>query len=175
MMLTHFAVDLGAADRDAAVAGAGLCHGLLKVHAQVVPGVVGHDSLHDDAVGPVPGSGATPEPGAGRTFLVGEYFEVGQAAVVVHGGVDVRVAHTAGVGGGVAAVGPPPTAGGNAPQLLDVDVHQSAGLVVLVAADRSSRLAVHLVEAVPLPACQDPVHPWRPLAPVVRDAVRAPL
>jgi hypothetical protein len=97
--------------------------------APVAEVVVGHDAL--DAAHPRPGEEggrAGPEAGAGRPALVGVNLRVGQAAVVVDGRVDTVVAQAPeGSGPQPAPVGPPAPALGDAPELLDVDVHHERG------------------------------------------------
>src|SRR5204863_9983955 len=100
------------------VAGAGLGQRLLEVDAEEGPGVVGHDSLDDDAVRSEPAGGSTPEPGCGGAALVVEDLEVGQAAVVVDGGVDVGVADAPPSNRLAAPVYPPAAAVGDPPELL---------------------------------------------------------
>src|SRR5215218_2257362 len=98
--------------------------------------VVGQDPFDGDAVAGEPGDRPGPEGGCGVGLLVGQHLGVDQPGVVVQGAVDVAVAdHRVGVlahcGGQPAvagacrsAVGAPPAAGRDLPQLLDVHVDQ---------------------------------------------------
>ena len=107
--------------------------------------VVGHDPLDGDAVGGEErrGRGAR-NAGGGLALLVGVDLGVGQAGVVVDGGVHVVVAASrrgplrpgGRLAAAVAAVDPPAAAVGEPAELLDVDVDQFAGAVAFVAADR---------------------------------------
>jgi hypothetical protein len=73
------------------------------------------------------------ELGAGGALLVGEDLGVGQAGVVIDRGVDVVVAEAAEADRpGASAVDPPPATGGDAAELLHIDVDQVAGTVTLV-------------------------------------------
>ena len=54
---------------------------------------VGHDPLHGDAVTGEERPGPAQEPGAGGSAFVGQNLDVGQPGVIVHGDVDVVVAH----------------------------------------------------------------------------------
>ena len=100
-----------------------------------------------------PGHGVAEHGGGGLAGLVVVDLGVGDAGVVVEDGVDERgpdqrvperlVALAGAVGGDravLAALGPadvaPAAAVGDVAELLDVDVDQRAGVVVLVAADR---------------------------------------
>jgi hypothetical protein len=139
-------VDLGPADGDAAVDGTGGGEGLLEVETEVGEGVVGHDPVDDDAVSSEPGVGPGPEDGAGRAAFVVEDLDVGQAAVVVDGGVDVGVADAPALDRLRAAVGPSPASWWDPTQLLDVDVDQVPGGGGLVAADDPAGLAVEPVQ-----------------------------
>jgi hypothetical protein len=72
--------------------------------------------------------------------LVGvDDLDVGQPGVVIDGDVDVVVAHLRGAArgpvlGGVTSVGPPPAAGADVAEFLDVEVDQLAGAGAFVAA-----------------------------------------
>ena len=82
--------------------------------------------------------GVAPERSRGDGFLVVVRLDIGDAAVVVHGDVQVRVPASLALGplgfGRPAAVGPPPAAGGHLGDLLHVDMHQLAGMGLLIAA-----------------------------------------
>jgi hypothetical protein len=94
-------------------------------------------------------------------LLVGEDLAVGETAVVVDGGVDVRVADSArpvlAPAGGGPSVGLVAPADGDTAQLLHIDVHQLARAAALVAADDPPGGAVEVVQAVEVVAGQDPV------------------
>jgi hypothetical protein len=106
--------------------------------------------------------GAAPEPGAALGPLVAQDLHVGQAGVVVDRGMQVVVATARPVGAAVDRSGSPTlhsvaAPGGDAAQLLDVQVDQVAGPRVLVAADRSAGGAVQPRQPVQLVADQDPM------------------
>lgn len=119
------------------------------------------DAFDDDAVGGEPGVGSAPQRGGGRALLVGGGFGVDEAAVVVEGAVQERVA--AAVPSGLerprllAAHDPVAATGGHAAEFLGVDVDQLARSDALVAADRFAGLAVEVVKAVQIVAAQHPV------------------
>ena len=118
-----------------------LGQGLLPGEALVGgPGIVGRYPL--DAVDPAGGEeghGPAQEAGAGGGLLVAVDLAVGQAGVVVDGGVDVVGAHVAASGpAGPAAAHLVTAAVGDPAELLDVDVDQFAGPVAFVAADELS-------------------------------------
>jgi hypothetical protein len=84
-----------------------------------------------DAVGGEEASGSGQEPSAGAGLLIGEHLGIGQAGVVINGGMDEVVARpTSGVAaavlGGVAAMDAVAAAGAEPAQLLDVEVDQLA-------------------------------------------------
>lgn len=122
----------GPAGADAQVA-AGVPPGVLAVG----PGIVGQDPFDADAQGREVGRGPGQEGRAGRGGLVGQVLGVGDAAVVVEGGVQVGPAGA--VGPAAVAAGPAESlvaaAVGDPAQLLDVDVDQFAGAGAFVAAD----------------------------------------
>lgn len=73
------------------------------------------------------GRGPAEEGGAGRGLLVRVDLAVGQAAVVVEGGMNVIEAHAASPGpAGLSAQGFVAAAVGDTAELLDVDVNQFA-------------------------------------------------
>ena len=116
-----------------------------------------------DAVGGVERRGPGQEAGGGGALLVGVDLGVGQAGVIIDSGVDVVVADPAATHFLAASVCAPPTAVGDAPELLDVDVHQRPRVGVLVALSRVSPGAddlpgqrVALAQQRGVVACQDP-------------------
>lgn len=86
-----------------------------------------------DAVSGEVGGCAGQEPGGGGSFFVRVDLGVGQAGVVVDGCVDVVEANASCADLLAASVGAPAPTVGDAPELLDVDVYQVAGSLVLVA------------------------------------------
>src|SRR5271155_5230213 len=132
-MLTDLSIGLRTIGPDVAVLD--LTEGLVEGPALVGEGVVGHDSLDDDPVGPVPGFGPTPESRAGDSGLVGEHLGVGQSGVVVHGRVNVRIADATllGLADGLAPVDLVTPSSGDLAQLLHVDVDQLTRTFALVA------------------------------------------
>jgi len=106
---------------------------------------VGHDPLDVvDAVVGEGGGGAAEEPGAGVGFLVGVDLGVGDAGVVVDGGVDVVEPDPGPVAGPasfevVAAVGPPAAPVAQSAEFLDIDVDEFAGAGAFVAADQRAK------------------------------------
>ena len=106
--------------------------GLPEGAAGVVLPVVGQDALDGDAAGLEMGKRPFEEGGGGHAPLVGQGFCVGVAGVVVHGHMDVVEApasHRLGAAVGLGEAGSEalPAAGGNAADLLDVEVNQFAG------------------------------------------------
>ena len=94
----------------------------------VVPGVVGEHAAHGDTAGAEVGERALQEGSAGRSALVGQGLDVGIAAVVVDGDVQVVEAGAASAWGlAGASVGAVSAAVGNACQLLHVQVQQVTG------------------------------------------------
>ena len=84
----------------------------------VVLGVVGNDPLDADAVAGVERGGTGEETGAGGALLVVEDLGVGEAGVVIDGGVDVVIAQPTDCSrAGAAAVGAPTTAVGDPAEL----------------------------------------------------------
>src|SRR5215468_6947292 len=88
----RFAVGLGSVGTSTAVSAGRFGHGGRPDPRPVAGAVVGQDAVDLDAHGREPGRGAAPEPGCGVPLLVGMDLAVGQAGVVVDGGVDVAVA-----------------------------------------------------------------------------------
>jgi hypothetical protein len=118
---------------------------------------------HRDAVVGVEGLGSLPEADGGDGLFVVVDFAVGEAGVVVDRGVHERVADPAcplaGVRAGVAAAtGPPATTGRDLGQLLDIDVHEITGVIVLVAAHHTTCGAVHPRQTRHAVADQDTMH-----------------
>ena len=74
--------------------------------------------MHGDAVRAEPGDRAVEEGGAGVVALVGQHLGVGQAGVVIDGGVHVVVADAAGFDLLAAPVRAPPAAGWDAAEFL---------------------------------------------------------
>lgn len=96
---------------------------------------------------------------AGRGFLVAVDLAVGEAGVVVDGGVDVVEAHPASGGpAGLAAQGLVAATVGDMAELLHVDVDEFAGAVAFVAADHLAGGPVHERQPVQAVADQDAVH-----------------
>ena len=126
----------------------------------VGPGVVGQDALDAvDARRSEEGRGTAEEGGAGGGLLVRLDLAVGQAGVVVDGGVDEVEAHAAAGGpAGLPAQDLVATAVGDPAQLLDVHVDQFAGPVALVAADQLTGGPVQEGQPVQVVADQDAVH-----------------
>ncbi len=127
----------------------------------VAAAVVGEDLFYGAAVGGEEGRGPAEEPGRGDGAFVGQGLGEREPGVGVDGGVPVAVADPFPAGGAVlgaaAAVDPPPAAGRDGADLLDVQVDQltwafgdgPADLAVAVAGD---------VE-VPEPADPEPAQP----------------
>src|SRR5690242_16255392 len=143
-----FAVGLGPVGADPFVGDAGGGQGLAPGEGLVAGPVIGHDPLGGDPGGAEPGAGAVPERHGGVFALIAEDLAVGQAGVVIDGGVQVAVADdgpampVTGAGGGflvLVAAGPPGGAPAAAirdvPQLLDVDMDQLARRGALIPAD----------------------------------------
>ena len=107
------------------------------------------------------GGGPAQEGRAGGGLLVGVDLAVGEAGVVVDGGVDVVEADAAaavGAGGLRGRWTSPAAAVGDPAELLDVDVDQLAGPVAFVAADDLAGGPVQAGQAVQAVAGQDAVH-----------------
>ena len=107
-------------------------------------------------------AGSTQEPGAGVASLVSQDLDVGQAGVVVDGGMHIVVAGPAApvagaVLGRVAAVDAVAATGAQAAELLDVEVDQLARVGALVAADHCPARAIQDSQTVELVADQDTV------------------
>jgi hypothetical protein len=138
--------------------------------------VVGQDPLDDHAPGPEPGVGPSPERGGGAASLVGEDLGVGEAAVVVDGGVKVGVADPsvppAATSGGSPAMDLVAPAVGDPPEFLHVDVDEFPGPGPLVASDRLGGLTIDVIETVEVVAAQHPVDGGRRQVEVYRQAVR---
>jgi hypothetical protein len=119
---------------DPDVTGAGLSErGLEAACVDVVPGVVGHDAVHADAVLSEEGGGAAKELGAGVAPFVRMDLGIGKPGMVIDGGVDVVVAHASAHGPaspllGGASANAMTTALRNATKLLHVDVNSSPGV-----------------------------------------------
>ena len=130
------AVGLGVVGPGAARPDASGQAGPLEGVAAVARAVVGEHGPPADPVLVEPGSRPPPERDRGDRALVGQHLAVGEAGVVVDGGMDEGVADpaVAVVRVAAAAVCSPATAWGDAAQLLDVDVDEVAGRGVLVAA-----------------------------------------
>ncbi len=73
------------------MADAGVGEGVVEEAASVAEAVGAQNPFDHDALGPEPGFGSTPEGCCRVAFLVGEDLGVGEAAVVVDGGVEVGV------------------------------------------------------------------------------------
>ena len=84
----YLSIGLGPIRAAVAVLDPGFASAWLK-SSLVGERVVGHHPLDHDAVGPEEGLGSPPEGRGGGPGLVGEHLGVGQAGVVVDGGVDV--------------------------------------------------------------------------------------
>jgi hypothetical protein len=105
--------------------------------------VVSHQALHTDAVGVVEAQRAAKEADRGGGLLVGEDLNVGQAGGIVDADVHVLPADLAlcALGVGVLVAGDAVSGAAlDAPELLDVDVDQLAGMAALVAVGRLGRL-----------------------------------
>src|SRR5688500_14105956 len=96
-------------------------------------------------------SSAAEEPRAGAGLLVGEDLGIGQAGVVINGGVDIVIADGAAAGavpiagamlGRVAAIEPVAATVAQPAQLLDIDMDQLARPSSLIAADHLAGGAV---------------------------------
>jgi hypothetical protein len=117
--------------------------------------------------------GTMPERGCGHGLLVVQSLGVGEPGVVVDRRVQVRVADLPGAGTGAlggpcgfgaAVVHSPATTGGDATELLDVDVDQVANPVVLVADDFAQLLAggrIEVAQAAEPSPDEDSVHSGR--------------
>ena len=141
--------------------------------AAIAAAVIGQDPLDDHPVGGEPGLGSDQEPGRGLAGLIGVDLGIGEARVIINRGVDEpmavqRVAVTAGLAAGavglaVAATGGPAqepmaTPSGDVAQLLDIDVDQLAGTLMLIAADRLAADPVQLGQATDAAADQHGMH-----------------
>ena len=144
----------------------------------VVPGVVGEHAAHGDTAGAEVGERALQEGSAGRSALVGQGLDVGIAAVVVDGDVQVVEAGAASAWGlAGASVGAVSAAVGNACQLLHVQVQQVTGGRVFVA----HALSGHAMQAVETVETEAPEHgvdrgagdPQRPADAVRPEALAA--
>jgi hypothetical protein len=118
--------------------------------------------VNGDAVQGEPAVGAAPEPGAALGPLVTQDLDLGQAGVVVDRSMQVVVAAARSVGAAVdrpssPAVDSVATPGGDAAQLLDIQVDQVAWPVMLIAADRSAAGTVQPPQPVHPVADQDPM------------------
>src|SRR5215213_2258597 len=135
-------------------------HGAGERLGGVVGAVVGDDPHEShDAVGGEEGAGPVEEPDRGDRLLVGQVLGVGQAGEPVHRGVQVDVPGLGApglgplsglVGGGPATVGAPAAAVGDAPDLLDVQVHHVAGVAGGDPPDRAVGLPVGVDVAAPV-------------------------
>ncbi len=131
-----FAVGLRAPGPGEAGADAQLVAGVAPGVLGVGPGVVGQDPLDGDAASCEPGGCSSQEGRAGGGPLVRQVLGVGQAGVVVQGGVQVGVSGAGAVlAAGCPAEGFVSAAIGDAAEFLDVDVDQFAGPGAFVAAD----------------------------------------
>src|SRR5215475_10975152 len=88
----HFPVGLGPVGADALVGDAAGGKGVAPGEGLAAGAVVSHHLLHGDPGGGEPGAGARPEGGGGFLALISADLAVGQAGVVVDGGVQVAVA-----------------------------------------------------------------------------------
>ncbi len=153
----HFSIGLGPVG--AAVAVLDGPQGLVEEGSPVAKGVVGEHPLDHDALGGEPGLGPAPEGGCRPSLLVGQDLGVGQARVVVDGGVQVGVPDPdpSVFAGALASVDPMATPGWDLAQFLHVDVDQLTRAFPLVAADPTTGGPVEVLQAGALVANQDPV------------------
>jgi len=111
------------------------------VHGRAVGGaVVGEDAFDVDAVAGEEGDCAAQETGSGFGAFIGEHFDVGEPAVVVDRDVDEVPAGVAGPAAvdrdlalALSAAADAVAGTRNAAQILDVDVHELARPLTLVA------------------------------------------
>ena len=157
MKAFDFAVGLGPVGTAALVDDAAVGEGLVEQPAPIAEGVVGEDPFDDDAVGLEPGLGATPEGGGGGAGLVDQDLGVGEAAVVVEGGVEVGVAQASAAASGGPAMGAVPAPGRDAAQLLDIYVDQLTGRVSFIAADGDGSGPIKMGKPVEVVADQHPI------------------
>src|SRR6476620_7012331 len=110
---------------------------LLKPSADVTAAVIGEHALHDDAASSKPVDGATQE-GRGRgAGLIRKDFDVGRAAVVIDGDVDIFPART----DTAAARGMNPMADTENPtKRFDIEMYEFAWPRPLIAGDGRGRL-----------------------------------
>lgn len=162
------AVGLRPVGADLLVGDAGRGQGLGEQLGLVAGAVIGQDAIDGDALVREERVRPFPESDGGVLAFVGQDFAVGQAGVVVDGGVDVAVADRGGaasalVGGGLAvavagcAADDAPAAVGDVAELLDVDVDQLARSGSFVAADDPAGGPVHEGQAVAAVPHEDPV------------------
>ena len=149
--------------------------GFVEKSSSIGKGVIGHDSLNDDAMSPEEGLGSSPKGRTGGPALIGEDLGVGQAGVVVDGRVDVREANPALTFLAWTRRSAPSnlvTASlRDLAQFLHIDVNELAGPVPLVAADLPATLAIYMAEAVQIVANQHPMHRRRRHAQSATEAV----
>src|SRR6201999_3658656 len=119
------AVGLGPVGAGPLVGDAAGGEGVTPGEGLVAGSVVGQDPLDGDPGGGEERVGAAPERGRGVLALVGQDFAVGQAGVIIDGGVQVGVT---GMGAVFAPGGPAQhlvaAAVGDVAEFLDVLVHQ---------------------------------------------------
>src|SRR6202012_1859101 len=169
----HFPVCLRPVGAVPLVGDPGCGQGITPGEGLVAGPVVGQDRLDGDPGGGEERLGAAPERGRGVLAFIGQDFAVGQAGVVVDGGVQVavadhRVAVLAGGGGGPAgapALGPPgdPPAAAirDVAEVFDVHVHQLTGLLAFIPADAAAGGPVQMRQPGTAVAGQHAVHGGR--------------
>jgi hypothetical protein len=141
--------------------------------AAVAAAVVGQHPLDDHAAVGEPGLGSSQEPGCSLPPLVEVDLGIGKAGMIIDRGVDEPMADQWIVMAAAPAAGPvgpavPPSAGpaqepvaapgGDVAQLLDIDMNEVAGLVVLVAAHRLAGRPVQMGETADPAADQHGMH-----------------
>jgi hypothetical protein len=112
--------------------------GLGEQPRDVARAVVAHHPLDADAPFSEPAQGTHEKAGAALAALVGQHLDIGQARGVIDGDMNELLAGP--VRGVAPAAGDPVAHPSKARQLLDVEMQELAGVLPLVAADRSRRL-----------------------------------
>jgi len=100
--------------------------------------VIGHEATDADAVATEPGQGTPEELYTRDPLLIGQDLDVGQAGGIIDGHVHELPADAPHAAAPIAMDAMPDAA--DSAELLDVEVHERAGLPVFVAHDRHGRL-----------------------------------
>ena len=109
----------------------------LKAMTAIRAAVVGEHALHDDPPSSKPLERPTQKAAGGGARLIGKHFDIGGATVIIDGHVDVLPAGAyAAAPHGMDAMPDPK----NAPERLDIEMHELTGPCPLIARDGCRRL-----------------------------------